>query len=84
MNLKMKKTLELVKTRLSFLLCLLTLIGLFILGWFKDFDVASSMMEIAAIYVIGRSVVLGSHGWATSKDPNADTKGVVEQLKDQD
>ena len=42
------------------------------------------MMEIAAIYVIGRSVVLGSHGWATSKDPNADTKGVVEQLKDQD
>ena len=80
----MKKTMELVRTRLSFLLCLLTLAALFTLGWFKDFDVADAMMEVTAIYVIGRSFTLGSHGWATSKDPNADTKSVVENLKDHD
>ena len=80
----MKKTLEVVKTRLSFLLCTLALLGLFALGWFKDMDVATAIMEIAAIYVIGRSTTLASHGWATSKDPNADTKSVVENLKDHD
>lgn len=80
----MKTTLEVVKTRLSFLLCLIAMIGLFVLGWFKDFDVASSIMEVTAVYVIGRSVTLGSHAWATSKDPTADTKSVVDNLKDHD
>lgn len=84
MKLKMKATLEIIRTRLSFALCLLTLISLFLLGWFKDIDVASAMMEVTAIYVIGRSVTLGSHVWATSKDPEADTKSVVENLKDHD
>jgi hypothetical protein len=80
----MKTTIELIKTRLSFVLCVLAIIGLFALGWFKDFDVASPIMEVAAIYVIGRNITLASHGWATSRDPNADTKEVVQQLKDQD
>jgi len=80
----MKTTLEIIKTRLSFLICLLALSGLFALGWFKNVDVASAIMEVAAIYVIGRNITLASHGWATSRDPNADTKEVVQQLKDQD
>ena len=73
-----------VKTKLSFILCIVAMTALFSLGWFKDVNVASAIMEVAAIYVIGRSAALASHGWATSRDPNADTRTIVEQLKEHD
>lgn len=72
------------KAKLSFIMCAIAMAMLFSLGWFKDVDVASAIMEVAAIYVIGRSATLASHGWATSKDPNANTQDVVDQLKDHD
>lgn len=66
------------KNKLSFILTLLSLIGIFALAWHKDLDIQMLLPSVLAIYVLGRTTTNVSTAWAASKDPNADTLKAIE------
>lgn len=66
----------------TFILTLISIAGTLLLGIIKGFDVSGVIPTILGIYIGGRSVVKSSAHWAASKDPNADTKAVVEATND--
>lgn len=72
------------KTKLSFILTLMSVIGFFILAFTKGVDVNTSIPTILGLFIAGRAVVSASHGWAASKDPNADTKATIDKLEEKD
>jgi len=66
----------------TFILTLIAIAGTLLLGIVNGTDVSGSIPTILGIYVGGRSVVKSSAHWAASKDPNADTKAVVDATND--
>lgn len=68
------------KNKLSFILTLLSIIGIFVLAWYKNLDVQMLLPSVLGIYVLGRTTTNVSATWAASKDPNADTLKVVEMV----
>jgi hypothetical protein len=75
---------SLLKTKLSFIVTLVAIVGLLIVFYFKGTNVAMEITTIVGIYVVGRNAASISHGWAASKDPNADTKATIEKLEEKD
>jgi len=68
---------------LSFILCLISTIGLLALAWFKQVDISYMLPTIVVGYVVGRAGLKASHAWSASKDPQADTQKVIEKLEGQ-
>lgn len=68
------------KNKLSFILTLLSIIGVFVLAWYKNIDIQMLLPSILGIYVIGRTTTNVSTAWAASKDPDADTLKAVEMI----
>lgn len=68
------------KNKLSFILTLLSIIGVFVLAWYKNIDIQVLLPSILGIYVIGRTTTNVSTTWAASKDPSADTLKAVEMI----
>jgi len=69
------------KPRNSFLIALL---GLAILCYFgyNGTNVASEVVELCAIYILGRAGLKGVGIFSASKDPDCDTMKAIEVLKD--
>lgn len=65
----------------SFVVTMLAMMMLFVLAYFKDFDIEYAFSTIVLAYVIGRSAAKASHVWAASRDPNADTKAVIDNVE---
>lgn len=68
------------KSKLSFLLTLISVIGIFVLAWFKNIDIQVLLPSVLAIYIVGRTTTNVSTAWAASKDPQADTLKVCEMV----
>lgn len=68
------------KNKLSFILTLLSIVGVFVLAWYKNIDIQMLLPSILGIYVIGRTTSSVSTTWAASKDPNADTLKAIEMI----
>lgn len=68
------------KSKLSFLLTLISVIGIFILAWFKNIDIQVLLPSILGIYIAGRTTTNVSTAWAVSKDPQADTMKACEMI----
>jgi len=66
----------------SFVLCLVSLLGLFLVSLINNIDITGTIPTVLAIYIGGRSVVQSSAHWAASKDPNADTQAVIKVTND--
>ena len=66
----------------TFILTLISILGILLLGVLNGTDVSGTIPTILGIYIGGRSVVKSSAHWAASKDPNADTKAVVDATND--
>lgn len=72
------------KNKLSFILTLISLIGVFALAWSKDLDIQMLLPSVLAIYVLGRTATSVSSVWAVSRDPAADTMKAVEMMDKKD
>jgi hypothetical protein len=68
------------KSKLSFILTLISVIGIFILAWFKNIDIQMLLPSVLGIYIIGRTTTNVSTAWAASKDPQADTIKACEMI----
>lgn len=65
----------------SFILVLLSVIGLFLLAFFKGVDISMSLPTLVSMYVLSKVAGRVSDGWASSKDPNADTNEAIDKNK---
>ena len=72
------------KNKLSFILTLSSILGIFVLAWFKNLDIQMLLPSVLGIYVIGRTTTNVSTAWAASKDPQADTMKAVELIDKKD
>lgn len=61
------------KNKLSFLLTFISVIGVFVLAWFRNINIEIMLPSILGMYILGRTTSNVSNVWAASKDPNADT-----------
>ena len=68
------------KSKLSFLLTLISVIGIFVLAWFRNIDIQVLLPSVLAIYIVGRTTTNVSTAWAASKDPQADTIKACEMV----
>ena len=68
------------KNKLSFILTLMSVLGIFLLAWFKGIDIQVLLPSVLAIYIVGRTSTNISTTWAASRDPNADTLKAVEMV----
>jgi hypothetical protein len=68
------------KSKLSFILTFISVIGIFILAWFKNIDIQMLLPSVLGIYIIGRTTTNVSTAWAASKDPQADTIKACEMI----
>lgn len=69
------------KSKLSFVLSLIATLGLLALAWFKEYDISTVLPIIVTGYVLGRSATKASYALSASKDPNADTKAVIDSVE---
>ena len=65
----------------SFVVTMLAMFILFVLAFFKDYDIETPFMSIVIAYIIGRGAQKASHVWAAARDPSADTKSVIESIE---
>jgi len=65
------------KNKLSFVLTLLSILGVLALAWFKAINIEILLPSLLGIYVAGRTAHKVSAGIAASKDPNANTAEVL-------
>jgi heme O synthase-like polyprenyltransferase len=79
-----QKSMELIKTKLGFILTFISVMGLLLLAWFKDVDIEMSLPTVLAIYLGGRTAAAMSHVWAASKDEKADTVATIKELEKRD
>lgn len=68
------------KNKLSFLLTFISVIGIFLLAWFKDVDIQVLLPSVLGMYILGRTTTNVSTAWAASRDPGADTLKAVEMI----
>lgn len=78
------KSLEIIQTRLGFVITLVSVVGLIGLAWFKGVDITMALPTVVGLYLTGRTASAVSHVWAASKDPNADTAEIVKELEKRD
>ena len=69
------------KIHLDFILSLLSLIGLFYLGYVKSVDISIPVVTILGLFISGRSITNVGNAFAASKDPSADTESVISNQK---
>jgi hypothetical protein len=72
------------KNKLSFILTFISVLGIFLLAWFKGIDIQVLLPSVLAIYIVGRTTTSVSTAWAVSRDPAADTMKAVEILDKKD
>jgi heme O synthase-like polyprenyltransferase len=80
----MVATLASIKSKLSFILVLISIIGLFALAWFKGVDIMTALPIILGMYVGSRSATSISHVIQASKDPNCDTASAIAKVEEKD
>lgn len=79
-----QKSMELIRTKLGFIITLISVVGLLLLAWFKGVDISMSLPTIIGLYLVGRSATSISHVWAVSKDEKADTVETIRELEKRD
>jgi hypothetical protein len=73
-----------VKNKLSFLLTFISVVGLFLLAWFKNVDVQIMLPSVLGVYIVGRTTTNISSAWAASKDTNANTVQAIQILNEKE
>jgi hypothetical protein len=68
------------KNKLSFILTFISVIGIFLLAWFKNISIEMLLPSVLGIYILGRTTTNVSTAWAASRDPNADTLKACELI----
>jgi hypothetical protein len=68
------------KNKLSFLLTFISVVGIFVLAWFKGIDIQVLLPSVLTIYIVGRTTTNVSTAWAASRDPQADTIKACEMI----
>lgn len=74
------KNTNLMKHYLSFMLTLVSILGLFALAWFKDVEITAVLPIVLASYIGARTIEKTVSISAASKDPNADTRQVIRDI----
>jgi hypothetical protein len=72
---------NILKDKLSFLMSAVVILGFFLLFWIKDVNLASEIVTIVGMYVVGRAAQKGWMVSAAAKDPNADTEAVIREVE---
>ena len=72
------------KNKLSFILTLISVIGLLALAWFKNVDLQMLLPSVLGIYILGRTTTSVSSAWAASKDPHANTLEALQIIDKKD
>ena len=75
---------DIIKTRLSFILTLISIVGLFALAFVKNIDVTSTIPVVLGVYVASKSTTKIMHSINASKDPRCNTANVISRLDNQD
>ena len=75
---------DVIKTRLSFVLTLISIVGLFALAFIKGVDITSTLPLILGVYVASKSTTNIMHSINASKDPRCNTAAVISKLNKQD
>lgn len=65
----------------SFVLTLLSLVILFVLGWFKGMDVVGTIPMVLGVYLGARTADKGVAIIGAAKDPNCDTASIIGALE---
>lgn len=69
------------KQNFGFIATMTCMMGMFGLAYFKGIDITSSMPVILATYLGARAAEKGTAYMAASKDPNCDTRGLINDLE---
>ena len=77
----MDRMMNLLQTKLTFILALICILGGFALAFVKGLDTTVFLSTIFGAYITGRSAQKISATWAASKDPDADTAAVIDSLE---
>jgi hypothetical protein len=76
------QTLAGLKTYLAFILHSSALVGLFVLAFFKGMDTSTAMIGVLVSYMGGRTIAQASAHWAASKDDQADTATIINNVNE--
>lgn len=63
------------------MLTLICVIGMFMLAWFKDVDIMSTLPLILGIFIGSKSFEKASTVYSASKDGTCDTHAVIRELE---
>lgn len=74
------KNVNLVKHYFSFILTLVSVIGFFLLAWFKGVDVGSVVPVLVASYIGARSLEKSVQSVAASRDKDCSTRQVLADI----
>lgn len=69
-----------IKNYLSFVLSLISIVGVLLLAWFKGISVEMLLPSLLGVYILGRAGQKSVGMIAASRDPNADTRAVIQDL----
>lgn len=72
------------KSKLSFLLTFMSVVGIFALAWFRNVDIQVLLPSVLGMYILGRTTTNVSTAWAASRDPQADTIKACEMIDKRD
>lgn len=72
------------KSKLSFILTFISVIGIFLLAWYRNINIEILLPSVLGIYILGRTTTNVSTAWAASRDPNADTLKACELIDRKD
>lgn len=72
---------SMLKDKLSFLMAAFVIVGFFLLFWIKGVNLASEIVTITGMYVVGRAAQKGWMASVAGKDHNADTAAVIRDLE---
>lgn len=72
------------KSKLSFLLTFMSVVGIFALAWFRNVDIQVLLPSVLGMYILGRTTTNVSTAWAASRDPQADTIKACEMIDRRD
>lgn len=64
----------------GFFLTFTSIFGLFVLAFYKDVDINSSLPAILGLYLGTKASEKASAHWAASRDPNASTADVISSV----
>ena len=72
------------KSKLSFILTFISVMGIFLLAWYRNINIEVLLPSVLGIYILGRTTTNVSTALAASRDPSADTIKACEMIDKKD